>query len=359
MRIHPVVHLLALLATLAACSHAASPPVPPPVSAAGTLVLDTVRSPALRGNLLGDSPAREVRVYLPRGYAASPGRRYPVVYLLHGFDGDPTQWTERMAVPRAMDSLTASGALREMIVVMPDAKNAYGGSFYANSPAAGRWEDFVARDLVRHVDARYRTLPRAESRGIAGWSMGGYGALHLAARHPEVFGAVYALSPCCLGGELLGDLPAAGWERALAVRHPGEVAAADFGTKFRLGLAALLTPDPAKPPLYVDLPYAAGPAGPVPAEPAHSRWRAASAAGLAESHREGLLRLRGIAFDAGSSDAFTHIPATTRALSAALTRAGVPHRFEEYAGTHGSRVAERVRTHVLPFFSGLLAGTTP
>jgi len=325
-------------------------------TAAGTLVEDTVPSSALHGNPLGDPAARRVVVYLPPSYRSAPARRYPVVYLLHGFDGDPSQWTERMRAPAAMDSLVAAGRVREMIVVMPDAKNLYGGAFYANSPATGRWEDFLVRDVVRHVDRRYRTLACAESRGVAGWSMGGWGALHLAARHPELFGAVYALSPFGLG-DLLEGAGGEGptWSAVLALRTPAEAARADFGARLRLALAAVLTPDPGQPPFRVALPFAPGAGGPVPAGAAHAAWAAATPDTLATRHGAALARLRGVAFDAGTADDFRMIPASVRALDRALTQAGVPHTAELYAGTHGSRVQERLRTRVLPFFSERLA----
>lgn len=352
---------LLLLAGLlaAACSPARVPPpavteaAPPalPVSA-GTVVEDTVDSPALRGNPLGDPSARRVAVYLPPSYRSQPGRRYPVMYLLHGFDGDPSQWTERMRLPAAMDSLVAAGRVREMIVVMPDAKNLYGGAFYANSPATGRWEDFLVRDVVRHVDRHYRTLPHAESRGVAGWSMGGWGALHLAAAHPDAFGAAYALSPYGLGGVLEAS-PA--WEDVLALRTPREAAGASFAVRLRLALAAVLTPDEGRPPFRVALPFARGVDGVVPAEPAYSAWAAATPDTLASRHGAALARLRGLAFDAGTADAFPGIPVTVRALDAALTRAGIAHTAELYEGTHGSRVPERLRTRLLPFFSERLA----
>ncbi|HEX7240579.1 MAG TPA: alpha/beta hydrolase-fold protein, partial [Longimicrobiaceae bacterium] len=276
--------------------------------------------------------------------------------LLHGFDGDPSQWTRRMRVPEAMDSLVAAGRVREMIVVMPDGRNTLGGSFFANTAAMGRWEDFAAGELVRHVDRRYRTLPRAAGRGVAGWSMGGWSALHLAARRPDVFGAAYALSPCCMGS-LLDDVgpSASGWDTTAAVRTVGEASAARFGVRLRLAVAALLTPDAGRP-LGVALPFAAGPGGMVPAEPAHTAWRTASPDSLVARHGAGLARLRGLGFDAGSRDDFRHIPASVRTLSAALDRAGIAHAYEPYDGTHGSHVPARIRTRVLPFLSGRLEG---
>ncbi len=93
-----------------------------------------------------------------------------------------------------MDSVIGSGALREMIIVRPDASNRYVGCHYANSIVTGNWEDFIVRELVAHIDRTYRTLATPASRGLAGHSMGGRGALYLASKYPNVYGALYALS---------------------------------------------------------------------------------------------------------------------------------------------------------------------
>jgi S-formylglutathione hydrolase len=82
---------------------------------------------------------------------------------------------------------------------MPDGSNAFGNSMWTNSVTTGNWEDYIALDLVEYIDKKYRTDARSASRGIAGHSSGGYGAIKLAMKHPQVFGAVYALSACCLG----------------------------------------------------------------------------------------------------------------------------------------------------------------
>lgn len=359
-----VVRLLAALLPLAGCAPSTAIPegeaARPAASPRGTLVRDTVRSEALRGNPLGDPADRAVAVYLPPSYAASPERRYPVVYLLHGFDGGPDQWAgERMRLPQAMDSLAAAGAVREMIVVMPDGRNALGGSFFANTAAAGRWEDFLVRETVGHVDRRYRTVRGPAGRGIAGWSMGGHAALRLAAAHSEVFGAGYALSPCCLGdlwADFSADTPAGArlWAEADAARDREALARAGFHARLALAIGAMASPDAAQP-LGIAQPFLVGAGGLVPVEPAYSAWSAVSPDSLVARHRSGFARLGGIAFDAGSDDGFRHIPRSTRALSDALTRAGIAHTYEPYAGTHGSRVAERLRTRVLPFFSARLA----
>src|SRR5688500_17402432 len=140
-----------------------------PAPSAGSIVHELVHSPALEGNLLGDTADQPVAIYLPPGYADT-SRRYPVLYLLHGIGGSPQDWVgpsyQGMEVRAVMDSLIASGALQPLVVVMPNGTNRYVGTFYMNSPVAGGWEDFVARDLVAHVDRTYRTLARRESRGV-------------------------------------------------------------------------------------------------------------------------------------------------------------------------------------------------
>ena len=96
------------------------------------------------------------------------------------------------------ERVLASGAAREMILVMPNAMNAYGGSMYGNSATTGDWETYIAEDLVAHMDKNYRTIPTRAARGLGGHSMGGYGTLRIGMKRPDVFSALYALSSCCL-----------------------------------------------------------------------------------------------------------------------------------------------------------------
>jgi diacylglycerol O-acyltransferase / trehalose O-mycolyltransferase len=142
----------------------------------------TLRTPALSG------PTR-VRVLLPAGYAADAGRRYPVLYLLHGADSDYRSWT-RYGDAQA---ITAHAA---MIVVMPDggANGWYTDWYQGATPVQPRWETYHVGELVPWIDATYRTIATRRGRGIAGLSMGGYGALSYAARHPDTFAAVASFS---------------------------------------------------------------------------------------------------------------------------------------------------------------------
>ena len=176
----------------------------PSANATGTVREITVHGASLEGNLLGDSPDRHVTVYLPPSYAMQPNRRYPVVYMLHGFTDTDFKWFGGaggwMNLKQVADDAMASGASKEMILVVPNAFNKMHGAFYSDSMTTGDWEDFIAHDLVAYIDQHYRTIARTESRGLAGHSMGGYGTMRIGMEHPDVFSSIYALSPCCLTG---------------------------------------------------------------------------------------------------------------------------------------------------------------
>ena len=157
------------------------------------IIIENFESQALRGNALGDPTTRQVPVYLPPSYDETPDRRYPVVYLLHGFTGNSAAWLNinpfyTPTVPERFERLIQTGSCGEMILVFPDGYTSLGGSQYVNSSATGHYEDYMVSDLVNYIDGKYRTLG-AEGRGIAGKSSGGFGAVRLALRHPNVFRA--------------------------------------------------------------------------------------------------------------------------------------------------------------------------
>lgn len=320
----------------------------------GVTHVDTVPAPSLRGNLMGDPAWREATVYLPPGYRKNPRKRYPVVYLLHGFAADHRAFIrgpyQNMNVRISMDSLIGAGAVREMIVVMPSARNFFDGSFYVNSPVSGRWEDFIIRDLVSHIDRKYRTIRTRKGRGIAGHSMGGYGALRITMRHPEIFSAVYAMSPCCLD-RMDGAERTAGWKAAIAVREREDYRKAGFTANLLYALAAAYSPNLAKPPLFADLPYRLEGGMLVADSAVLGKWVGPLA--MAPAHLDNLRRLS-IGFDAGDADGLLDIPPNVRALDSLLTANDVPHFAEVYSGNHGNRVRARLASIVLPFFSRVL-----
>ena len=334
----------------------------------GTLENLQLHSRALENNKLGDPADQAIAVYLPPTYKTAATRRYPTLYLLHGFDSNIRSWTsqgyQNMNLQESMDTLIAAGGVREMIVVVPNGRNAYLGSFYTNSSITGNWEDYILRDLVSHVDSHYRTVPRADSRGIAGHSMGGYAAIMMGMKHPEVFGAVYAMSPCCLGME--ADFTASNpiWHAALAAKSKGAKdqfandpqSLEQFWVDVFLSLAAALSPDPKQGPFFVDLPYRDQNGNLVQDEPAWTEWHEKMPLEIVSNYGTNLLQLRGLFIDYGLEDDFTHIPVTARLFSEKLDRLGVPHIVASYRGDHSDHIRERLETSALPFFSRVLAG---
>ncbi len=314
-----------------------------------------VHARSLEGNLEGDSPDRDVAVYLPPGYAAARSRRYPVIYMLHGFTDDDARWMglnkHWINLPAVLDKTFAAGAAREMIVVMPNAFTRCHGSMYSNSVTTGNWEDFIAAELVAWVDSHYRTIRAAAARGLAGHSMGGYGALRIGMKHPDVFSSVYALSPCCLSAPDAQSSRAN--PKAEAIRSFDELDKADFMTKAMLASAAAWSPNPAKPPLYLDLLYENGEYQPRVA----ARWAANAPLAMVDQYIADLKTLRAIAFDAGDKD--LGIAGTIKVLDRILTGYKLPHGFEIYDGNHVNHIADRIEAKMLPFFSEHLSGTAP
>ena len=324
-----------------------------------------VHSTALEGNLLDVSADRAVTIYLPPGYYGS-STRYPVVYFLHGGFARDWVWDAEFHFRTIADLLFQQEAIRPMICVMPDASTKYGGTVYTNSPVTGNWDDVITQELVRYVDRTYRTLPEAASRGIAGHSAGGFGAMHLAIRHPDVFGAVYSMSaPLGLadseGGLLYPEDGAVfgteAWKPTLQAKSLDDLRLSMMSIVHVL-LAASLSPNPENPPFFVDLPFEQVNGDIRRVESVWNRWVAAMPLGMLNRFATNLRQLRGIGFDVGTRDGFEH-PASNRAFSAALTEAGISHVFEEYDGGHNDRIAERLETTVLPFFSEVLESRIP
>src|SRR6201985_3033075 len=203
----PLLLSLCLLAGLSgAAMGQAKNNVPDVISGAPKVTVEHIKvhGAALEGSLEGDSADRDVLVFLPPSYGKETGRRYPVVYALHGYSIGAEQWSQEIHVPQTIEGALAKGA-RDMIVVLPDSKTVHTGSWYSSSVTTGDFENFIAHDLVAYIDAHYRTIAARESRGLAGHSMGGYGATRIGMKHADVFGSLYIMSPCCLSARSAGS----------------------------------------------------------------------------------------------------------------------------------------------------------
>lgn len=341
---------------------------PVALSQEGRLVRENVHGPSLEKTLTNEPPDRRVSIYLPPSYDKEPGKRYPVVYLLHGITDTDGTWVNSWGIPgnegwatipEVMNSGIAARRFGEMIVVMPNQLTNWGGSFYTNSSVTGNWEDFTVKDLVSYIDGKYRTLARASSRGIAGHSMGGYGAIKLGMKHPDVYSVVYGLNPAVLGWgrDLTIENPAFAYLLNNNVKTPEEALKGGLYSLGVIVVAQAFSPNPARPPLFVDFPFTLADGKLRPSEPAFSKWQENLPTNMVEKYRANLLKLRGLRFDSGYEDEFTHIPPTARALSTVLTAHGIEHVFEEYNGDHRNRLwgrTGRLATEVMPYFWILL-----
>jgi S-formylglutathione hydrolase FrmB len=331
----------------------------------GRVITEKVHGISLEKTVTGESADRSVSVYLPPGYDNSK-KRYPVIYLLHGITDTDQTWIEPwkendpwQSVPGIMNRGIAEKRFGEMIVVMVDTNTNWGGSFYTNSIVTGMWEDFLVKELVSYIDRKYRTLARSESRGIAGHSMGGYGAIKFGMKYPDVYSVVYGMNPAVLdwARDLTLQNPAFTF---LLTKKPTTPEEAIKGGLYALGVIVVgqaFSPNPTKAPLYFDMPFSMVDGQLQPAEPAFSRWQENMPVHMVEKYASNLRRLRGLRFDSGYEDEFTHIPPSSKALSSALTARGIDHVFEEYNGDHRNRMMGRkgrLANEVLPYFWLLL-----
>ena len=317
--------------------------VPPPVPGAKPVTVEHIKvhGKSLEGNLEGDDVDREVIVFLPPSYAKAASRRYPVVYALHGYSIGAAQWTQEIHVPQTIEGAFAQGA-PEAIVVLPDSKTVYNGSMYSSSVTTGDFENFIAHDVVAYVDAHYRTIPKRTSRGLVGHSMGGYGASRIGMKHPEVFGSLYIMSPCCMSARGAGRGNPAGEAALAAAKTPAEAAKAP-GLATQLAVAAAWSPNPKNPPLYFDMPTKDGQVQ----QDVLAKWAANAPLAFVDQYIGNLKQYRAIAMDVGDQDM---LRVDAGKLHDILDSYGIPNSFEIYPGTHTSAVADRFQNHVMPFF---------
>jgi putative tributyrin esterase len=170
------------------------------------------------------------RVLLPADYATSGGQ-YKTLYLLHGLTGDYMDWSTRTDLARIAHGLP-------LVIVMPDGENAW----YTNAADKGpRFEDYIADDLLKDVESKYRVIRSRYGRAIAGLSMGGYGALKIALKRPTVFAAAGGFSSALgVTDPAFGDRMPAYRDQLLKIYGPP-------GSETRAANDILLVADKARP----------------------------------------------------------------------------------------------------------------
>ena len=323
--------------------------------------------PTLTENLIGEDGGKVIRVYLPPSYEFTE-KRYPVIYVLHGFNGTSKSLTRKMK--SAMDRMILSEEIQEAIAVFVDGSNRFGGSQYLSSPTIGDYETYIRRDLVNFIDKQYRTIPHRDSRGITGFSMGAYGSMHLSLKYSEVFGVVVAQAGTYkFDDDLIKSFTEKGGVAITLMEPLKQLSGNEFwnaleglansdalrrvSLPFRNGLAYLagVASNPDKPPCYLDLPYRLK-AGIPPWERNEDVWkRIVENDAIHEVDRyfnrlkrnpQRPVRLNGIKLVHGLEDD-TALPRQAEALAQKLTELGIDHEFVTHSGGHTFIAEESLR----------------
>lgn len=223
-----IVFLLLILAAFMGCSKHDNPVETPPteLGVLWSTHLDSIAS--LDSCIIPQVTGRDFYIYTPPGELA-PGETWPVLYLLHGYGGNYKYFNVLFDVKNLLDEMITSGEISPMFVILPDADNTFGGSFYVNSPTdsalmvsfSGKYEDYFINYIMSYVNAYLRVTPTADGQGISGHSMGGYGAYRIAMDYPMMFGSVSAMSAPVSFRGLLPLIPAMFAENAYT---PGDTA---------------------------------------------------------------------------------------------------------------------------------------
>ncbi len=324
-------------------------PLPWSTELAGRIDEHVISSDLLRGNPLGDPHERPLLVYTPPGYDDAPDRRYPTVYVIQGYTGHVAMWRGRspfrQPFPETADAMFARAEAPPAIVAYVDAWTTYGGSQFVDSPGTGKYHSYLCDEVVPWVDARYRTIPDAAHRAIAGKSSGGFGAMITPMLRPDLFGALathagdayyeYAYVPEFpqvvrnlrnYGGDIFRW-----WDdfrSRVAFTRPED--ANLLGT---LGVAACFSARPdGTPELPID------PETGVLRPDVWQQWLDWDPVRMVPRYADALRSLRGIWIDAGNKDDF-YLDVGASAFRAALAAAGVADEaihYELFDGTHAA-----------------------
>ncbi|MGE0623931.1 MAG: alpha/beta hydrolase [Pseudomonadales bacterium] len=336
----------------------------------GRLVIVEHESRVLADNPLNDPHVRRFPVWLPPQYDQGRGeRRFPVLFDLVGYTGSGwshTNWQNFSEnLPARLERLLAERRMGPAILVFPDCFTSLGGNQYVNSSAIGRYADYLTRELIPFVDREFRTLADRDHRGCFGKSSGGYGAIVHGMRYAKYWGAVADHS----GDAYFDFCYRSDWPNTLTeltkyrrpARHEGAydverararlVTGHDDGRvrRFLEAFADKEKPTGAEVMCLMNLCMAAT-YDPAPSAPngfrlpfdletgeiIEARWKAwlrHDPVHMVAAHRKALKTLKGIWIDCGWRDQF-HIHFGCRQLSAALKKAGVEHRYEEFDDDH-------------------------
>ena len=315
-----------------------------------SLVLSILHtSRVLKNNPLKDPYKRELLIYFPPSYQRT-SKRFPVVYLISGFTGfgkmnmNISAYSEN--IQQRLDRLIRTKKIKETIVVMPDCFTKYGGSQYVNSAATGRYEDYLIKEIVPYIDKTFRTIPKAGARCIIGKSSGGYGAMWLAMRHPDVFGLMVTHSgDSAFEYCYMKDFP----DFIVQIKNFGNGHSAvrrfintqlnskqpkprEFHNILNIiGMSSCYSPNPKRKEYNFDLPFDIYTGELIP--DIWNKWLRYDPVRLVNKYRNNLKKLRMIFIDCGTKDEF-NLQAGARIYAEKLRKARIKCYHQEFNDGH-------------------------
>ena len=296
------------------------------ITAQGTLTTISFFSKSL-------GTTRDVQIYLPQDYNLNDSIRYPVFYFLHGATENHTAWPELAGI---LDTLIENKYISPVIVVKPDGSiGPWAGSMYTNSELYGNFEDYIVYDLVEYVDLNFKTIPSRDKRAIWGGSMGGYGSMKLALKHPDIYCAVASHSAPLDFSHFVSWCP-------MILNENGGAPVDEYiptpytYTWLFYTAAGAFSPNLNNPPYYVDFPLDT--MGNF-IDSVFNRWQLQNPVKLAAN----LPQNTGLAiyFDCGMEDEFLFYPFNT-GFADSLEVMNIDYVFGSFSGTHTNKFLNRV-----------------
>jgi len=274
-----------------------------------------------------------VQVYLPEGYSPDHGRRYPVIYFLHGALDGYAGYTYMGGV---LDELIADGDIGPVIMIKPEGfTSPYPAGFYTSSALYGDWQGYISEDLVEWTDNSFRTLANRPHRAVMGHSMGGYAAIVYCGLYPDIYQTGASNCGAMVDLEVGMVYNVAGVLAELEGPPYEYNPTAGFSNGVLFSMAGAFSPNLANPPWYVDLPLDEW-GEIIPG--VMDTWMEHDVAVLLEGITEG--RQPPLYMDIGTMDEFHGYPGH-EALVQTLDEMGIEYEYQVFVGGHFDQLPER------------------
>lgn len=340
------------------------------------LIVVKIPAPSLSDNLLGVQTEQKIAICIPPDYYRNEEIRFPAIYFLCGYVDEAVFYTNEMyqglKLNESLKDLVEKKVIKDMIIVIVEGLNFLGGGFYTNSEVGGNWEDYVFKDVVNYVDGKYRTVAKPEFRGIAGHSMGGFGAINIGIKHPDIFGSVFALSPGLFdktglnNSSMFSDsymiekfLKCESENKPMTREKAHERLinycdnTRDVDMLFTLAYGTAFAPNKSKNAPYIDYPYTNAKTPAI--KELWKKWEDGFG-GWDEKvklYKDNILKLKSIQVEYGLKEEDKWRINGCKYFAKLLTAEKLPVKLVTFDSGHSDKLRERIEKSLLPFFSNI------